>query len=155
MTDDHSSITIDVLANDSDEEDDTLTIHRASAQQGNVTITADNTLLFTPLLGFDGIDMIDYTIDDGNNHQASAKVSVTVKAYEAVTVTNTSKGGSMGIMLIGLAGLILLRLWCTSQKAKGALAKVIALILCITLAACSSPDDDAALEAEEASVATS
>jgi hypothetical protein len=72
MTDDHSSITIDVLANDSDEEDDTLTIHRASAQQGNVTITADNTLLFPPLLGFDGIDIIDYTIDDGNNHQESA-----------------------------------------------------------------------------------
>jgi hypothetical protein len=40
MTDDHSSITIDVLANDSDEKGDTLTINSASAQQGSITFTA-------------------------------------------------------------------------------------------------------------------
>jgi MYXO-CTERM domain-containing protein len=145
MTDDHSSITIDVLANDSDEKGDTLTINSASAQQGSITITADNTLLYTPLLGFDGMDIIDYTIDDGNNNQASTQMSVTIKAYEIVTVNDTAKGGSMGLTLIGLVGLVLLRLRRTSQQAKGALAKVITLMLCVTLTACSSPDDDAAV----------
>ncbi|WP_034900421.1 Ig-like domain-containing protein [Paraglaciecola psychrophila] len=157
MTDDYSSITIDVLANDSDEEGDTLTIHRASTQKGTVTITTENTLLYTPLVGFDGIDIIDYTIDDGNDNQASAQVSVTVRAYKIVTVTNTTKGGSMGLMLIGLAGLLLLRLLRlrrASQQATGQLTTAMALMLCITLTACTSPDDYVVVEAQDASLDT-
>ena len=153
MTDDYSRITIDVLANDSDNEGDTLTINSASAQQGSVTITAQNTLLYTPLLGFDGIDLIDYSIDDGNGAQASAQVRVEV--YEIVTVTNTSKGGSMGALLMVLLTLLWLRLRRTHDQAKGILTKAMVLMLCINLAACRLPDADASkvVAAKETSAA--
>jgi|TARA_B110000240_G_C13167677_1_gene312155 hypothetical protein len=44
----------------------TLTLISADAQQGSVTIGTDNTLTYTPKTGFDGEDIITYTIDDGN-----------------------------------------------------------------------------------------
>jgi hypothetical protein len=63
----------------------------------------------------------------------------------------------MGLMLIGLVGLVLLRLRRlrrASQQATGQLTTAMALMLCLTLTACTSPDDDAVVVAKEAPVAT-
>lgn len=108
-TDDLSSITVDVISNDSDENGDELTITMASVDEGSVAINADNTLTYTPLIGFTGTATIIYTIDDGQGEQAQANVTIEVTAHETITVYNKSKGGSMGIVLIGLIGLVLLR----------------------------------------------
>jgi len=124
-TDDRSAITIDVLANDSDEDGDSITIAIASAQNGTVTITAQNTLRYTPLSGFSGTDIIDYTVDDGSNSQASAQVSVRVNAYQSIALTNTSGGGSMAYILLFLCALFMVR----QQYARKTLWAVLVLSL--------------------------
>jgi large repetitive protein len=73
----HSPVTIDVLANDSDPDNDTLTVIAATAQNGDVVINKDNTVTYTPHAGFVGVDTLNYTISDGHGATASAKVAVT------------------------------------------------------------------------------
>jgi len=104
-TDDVSTIIIDVLANDSDDDADTLTILTADAEHGVVSITEKNTLSYTSLAGYDGIDMIAYTISDGHDGSADAQVKVTVTALEATVDKNKSGGGSFNYFLLLLSGL--------------------------------------------------
>ncbi|NQY89963.1 MAG: cadherin-like domain-containing protein, partial [Colwellia sp.] len=104
-TDDRSTIIIDVLANDSDDDADTLTILTADAEHGVVSITENNTLTYTPLLGYDGIDLIDYTISDGHDGSSDAQVKVTVTAAETIVDKNKSGGGSLGYFILLLSGL--------------------------------------------------
>jgi hypothetical protein len=109
-TDDRTAIIIAPLENDSDGNDDTLTLISADAQQGNVTIGTDNTLTYTPKTGFDGEDNITYTIDDGKGGQATGQITVSVNAYEIITVTNTnSGGGAMAWWFIGIVSLLAYR----------------------------------------------
>jgi outer membrane protein OmpA-like peptidoglycan-associated protein len=69
---------IDVLANDSDPENDTLTITNVSSPaSGSATVTAGG-ISYTPAAGFSGTDSFSYTISDGNGGTASATVTVTV-----------------------------------------------------------------------------
>ncbi|MCG7516306.1 tandem-95 repeat protein, partial [Vibrio sp. MMH1-50] len=77
-TDEDTAVTIDVLANDSDPENDQLTITNASvpAEQGTVTIV-DGKLVFTPAENFNGDATISYTISDGQLTD-DATVAVTV-----------------------------------------------------------------------------
>jgi VCBS repeat-containing protein len=109
-TDDRTAIIIAPLANDTDSNDDALTLISAGAEQGSITINTDNTLTYTPQAGFDGYDIITYTIDDGNGGQATGQITVTVKAYETITVTNNSRGGgAMAWWLISVAALLAYR----------------------------------------------
>jgi len=108
-TDDRSAIVIDVLANDTDADGESLVVVSAIVDNGDVVINEDNTLTYTPVSGFDGTALITYIVEDGQGDQASAQVSVTVKAFQSVTVKNESKGGSMGLMIIVLAGVVLYR----------------------------------------------
>ncbi|HDM8198764.1 TPA: tandem-95 repeat protein, partial [Vibrio harveyi] len=77
-TDEDTAVTIDVLANDSDPENDTLTITAASVptEQGTVAIV-DGKLVFTPAENFNGDATISYTISDGQLTD-DATVAVTV-----------------------------------------------------------------------------
>uniref|UniRef100_UPI002611FB06 Ig-like domain-containing protein n=1 Tax=uncultured Sulfitobacter sp. TaxID=191468 RepID=UPI002611FB06 len=72
-------VTIDVLANDTDPEDDPLTITEASSDDGTVVINDDGTITFTPDLDFFGDAVIDYTVTDGNGGFDDARVNVTVE----------------------------------------------------------------------------
>jgi hypothetical protein len=109
-TDDKTVVLIAVLANDSDEDGNTLMVSSASAVQGTVSIEADQRLRYTPKVGFDGVDTISYRITDGVGGEATAQVSVTVRAYQPVVVDNKSSGGSMTMwMVIVLAGAVVLR----------------------------------------------
>ncbi|UIL59520.1 cadherin-like domain-containing protein [Vibrio harveyi] len=88
-TDEDTAVTIDVLANDSDPENDTLTITAASvpAEQGTVTIV-DGKLVFTPAENFNGDASISYTISDGQLTD-DATVAVTVNpANDAPVAVN-------------------------------------------------------------------
>ncbi|WP_156490890.1 tandem-95 repeat protein, partial [Marinomonas atlantica] len=79
-TNEDTVVTIDVLANDTDLDGDTLTITEASvpAEQGTVAIV-DGKVQFTPAENFNGDATISYTITDGTATD-SAEVTVTVDA---------------------------------------------------------------------------
>ncbi len=100
-TDDKTAISIAVLANDKDDDGQRLTISTASAEQGSVTISADQKLLYTPKRGFNGVDTIRYSIQDGVGGSASAEVKVTVQAYVDVLISNKSSGGGSLTLVAG------------------------------------------------------
>ncbi|MCK0129260.1 Ig-like domain-containing protein [Erythrobacter sp. F6033] len=77
-TTEDTSINIDVLANDSDPDGDTISVVSASAANGTVTILPDGTIDYTPDANFNGTDTITYQISDGNGGTATATVTVTV-----------------------------------------------------------------------------
>ena len=68
---------IDVAANDTDADGDTLTVSAASAVNGTVT-PSGGTVLYTPNPDYFGPDTINYTISDGNGGADNAVVAVTV-----------------------------------------------------------------------------
>lgn len=109
-TDDKTAIDINVLANASDADGDTLSISSAAAQQGTVAITAAQTLRYTPKAGFSGTDEISVQISDGRGGTAQAKVSVTVQAVPpVVTPPEKSSGGAFNPWLLALLALSLIR----------------------------------------------
>ncbi|WP_197465357.1 Ig-like domain-containing protein [Marinomonas sp. TW1] len=90
-TDEDTPVTIDVLANDSDADGDTLTLSNPSvpANQGTVAIV-DGKLVFTPAADFNGEAIITYTVEDGNGGSDTATVTVTVNAVQDAPVANDS-----------------------------------------------------------------
>ncbi|NRB03228.1 MAG: tandem-95 repeat protein, partial [Rhodobacteraceae bacterium] len=78
QTDEDSAILIDVLANDTDTEGETLTLVSASgANNGSVTITS-NQVRYTPDDDFNGTDSFTYVVRDASGEESSATVSVTI-----------------------------------------------------------------------------
>ncbi|MCG8352510.1 MAG: Ig-like domain-containing protein, partial [Chloroflexales bacterium] len=72
-----TAITIDVLANDSDPDGDTLTITEVTqGAKGTVAISGGVELTYTPNADFIGTDSFTYTISDGNGGVDSANVMV-------------------------------------------------------------------------------
>ncbi len=74
------AVVLDVLANDTDVDGDTLSI--ASVTQGKnggtVVKNADGTVTYTPKAGFSGTDTFTYVADDGNGGKKTATATVTV-----------------------------------------------------------------------------
>ena len=59
-------ISLDVTANDTDGDNDPLSVTVATSANGTVTIGADKkTLTFTPASGFSGVATVTYTLSDG------------------------------------------------------------------------------------------
>jgi large repetitive protein len=85
-TNEDTSATIAVLANDTDPDGDPLTVTTASAASGIVSINPDGTLKYTPNANFNGTDTITYTISDGQGGTSTAKVTVTVAAVNDAPV---------------------------------------------------------------------
>jgi Cadherin-like domain len=79
-TPEDSSVIIDVLANDSDPDGDTLSIDLSAsvASDGSVSDNGDGTLTYTPGQDFNGTDGFDYNVDDGHDGVATGHVAVTV-----------------------------------------------------------------------------
>jgi uncharacterized repeat protein (TIGR01451 family) len=84
----NTPLTLDILANDSDIEGDSLSLtsfNQTSSQGGTVSRDengtqgdlTDDKLLYTPVTGFIGIDSFTYTISDGTD-SGTATVSITV-----------------------------------------------------------------------------
>ena len=74
-------VTIDVLANDTDADQDTLSIESTTTpSNGLVVVNPDNSITYTPNTGFLGSDSFTYGIVDGHGGSASAIVSITVVA---------------------------------------------------------------------------
>ncbi len=72
-------ITIAVLANDSDPDNDALSVVAVgSPKHGRVTINADGTVTYAPSSGYTGSDHFDYTVEDGKGGSATATIEVAV-----------------------------------------------------------------------------
>ncbi|QSX41005.1 Ig-like domain-containing protein [Shewanella cyperi] len=108
-----NSVVIDVLANDSDPDADALTVTAASAMHGIVVINADNSLTYTPTVGYDGTDTVSYSISDGDGGEAQGTVTIAVSAMETVTITNRSSGGALNFWALGV---LLAGLWRRQSK---------------------------------------
>jgi hypothetical protein len=84
------TVTISVLANDSDPDDDPLwVVAVTSPSNGSAVSNGDGTVTHTPTPGFAGSDIFGYTVTDGTS-ESSASVSVTVEAATADTTTTVA-----------------------------------------------------------------
>ncbi|HET9626930.1 MAG TPA: Ig-like domain-containing protein, partial [Kofleriaceae bacterium] len=85
--DENTAITLDVVGNDSDADDDALAITAVSQPaHGTVAIADDHHVTYTPALQFSGGDAFTYTVSDGQGGTASATVTITVVHVNAPPV---------------------------------------------------------------------
>jgi|GEM_PF-265352 len=77
-TTEDTAVTVNVLANDSDVDGDTLTVSAVTqGASGSVAIVAGG-VQYTPNANFNGADSFTYTVSDGNGGTTTATVNVTV-----------------------------------------------------------------------------
>ena len=73
------SVTVDVLANDTDPDGDRLRLETVSAAaHGTTRITAGGAVTYTPEANYHGADRFTYVVSDGRGETATATVDVTV-----------------------------------------------------------------------------
>ncbi|WP_136635757.1 Ig-like domain-containing protein [Pseudooceanicola onchidii] len=78
-TDEDTAVTIDVLANDTDPQNDPLTISDVTDPANGSVAVVDGKLVYTPDQDFNGTDTITYTVTDPDGNTDTATVTVTVK----------------------------------------------------------------------------
>ncbi|MHC4439519.1 MAG: cadherin-like domain-containing protein [Planctomycetota bacterium] len=83
-------VTIDVLKNDTDPDNDRLIVVKASqGRHGTVTINTNSTLTYAPSRNFSGNDSFTYTLSDSKDGTDTATVNVTVSAVnDAPSITS-------------------------------------------------------------------
>ena len=79
---------IDVAANDSDVDGDTLSVIANTAPANGTVVFAGTVATYTPTPNFNGSDAFSYTISDGNGGTASANVAITVTHVNQAPVAN-------------------------------------------------------------------
>ena len=80
-TTENQYVDIPVLANDSDPENDTLSIASFTLPaNGSLSDNGDGTLRYTPSNAYTGPDSFTYTVSDGNSNEDTQTVSITVNA---------------------------------------------------------------------------
>jgi hypothetical protein len=78
-TDEDEAVTIDVLANDTDIDSDTLIVAALTqGANGTTAVNADGTVTYTPNADFNGSDTFAYTMSDGRLDSNVATVAITV-----------------------------------------------------------------------------
>ncbi|MEM7332261.1 MAG: tandem-95 repeat protein, partial [Chloroflexota bacterium] len=85
-TDEGVAVTIDVLANDSDADGDTLTVDSVTDPANGVVVNNVTDVTYTPDAGFFGTDTFEYTVIDNNGGSDTATVTVTVNEVNAAPV---------------------------------------------------------------------
>lgn len=91
-TPENTAVMIDVLANDSDPDGDTLSLADVDTpSHGTAVISGDN-IIYTPAADFIGTDTFNYTVRDSNNNTATAAITVTVSnVNSAPLATNDTR----------------------------------------------------------------
>ena len=85
-------VDIDVLDNDSDPDEDALSVTVGPASSGSVVLNVDGTVTYTPVDGFAGTATFPYTISDGKGGSDTANVTVTLtKRTATVTAGDETK----------------------------------------------------------------
>jgi hypothetical protein len=114
-----SAIVIDVLANDTDADQDKLELIAATVNTGTVSITSDQKLNYVPANGFNGVATIQYQIRDayGGNANGVVEVRITGPVVEPIKDTPTaSKGGAFPLCFLGLFFIVA---WRQRQRVYG------------------------------------
>ncbi|MDO0972856.1 beta strand repeat-containing protein, partial [Mycolicibacterium frederiksbergense] len=87
-TDEDTTLTGNVLTNDSDVDGDTLTATLVTGPtNGTLTLNADGSFTYTPAANYNGADSFTYTASDGTATSSVATVSITVAAVNDTPVT--------------------------------------------------------------------
>ncbi|HIJ49126.1 MAG TPA: tandem-95 repeat protein [Gammaproteobacteria bacterium] len=93
VAEDSSSNRISVLTNDTDPEDNTLTLDSVSAANNGTVSVAGNVALYTPDANFAGSDSFNYWVTDGEGGSTKGEVSITVTASnDAPTAVDDTLG---------------------------------------------------------------
>lgn len=87
-TDSATAIEIDVIANDNDIDGDQMLIVAVQAEVGMVSISENNTLIYTPRLNFTGEDSVIYSVIDSAGASDSAIVHILVSGNSAPIANN-------------------------------------------------------------------
>ncbi len=113
-TDEDTPVDIEVLANDTDVDGDTLTVGRITAgpANGTATINADGTVAYTPNEDFNGTDSFDYQAADGNGGTDTATVTVRVNpvndtpvaADDTAAVVEDAKASTLDVLANDIDG---------------------------------------------------
>ncbi|MCK5340667.1 MAG: tandem-95 repeat protein, partial [Desulfobulbaceae bacterium] len=92
------SVTITVLANDTDDDGDSLSVHEITQNPsfGSVSINSDNTITYTPAYSYHGPDRFMYTVKDNFGGFDTAVVDITVTETFGSYI-NTSNAADAGI----------------------------------------------------------
>jgi len=77
-----TAVIINVLANDDDVDGDTVSVSGINTQatNGNAVVNGNGTIIYTPNMGFFGIDSFTYDVNDGTGGIDTATVNVSVVA---------------------------------------------------------------------------
>jgi gliding motility-associated-like protein len=90
VLEDAEATSIDVLANDTDEEGDPLTLFSVTTS-GTGTVTVNGTLVeYTPAVDFNGTEEVSYTVSDGLLTSAGVLTITVTPVNDAPTITSTS-----------------------------------------------------------------
>ena len=88
-TSQNNPVTINVLTNDSDPDNNPLAVSITTAPtNGNAVVNGDETITYTPNAGFTGTDTLVYQVDDGNNGTTTATVTITVGDSDGDGITD-------------------------------------------------------------------
>ena len=83
------AVTINVIANDTDPEQNTLTVTNVSTPSKGTAVISNNQVVYTPRAGQIGEDTFTYTISDGKGNTAIGSVTVTIN-QAPVTIDDTA-----------------------------------------------------------------
>ncbi|MCB9009759.1 MAG: tandem-95 repeat protein [Ardenticatenaceae bacterium] len=87
-TDEDTAVTIDVLANDSDSDGDSLTVESVTDPTNGTVVNNGTDVTYTPNANFNGVDSFSYTVSDGNGGSDTATVTITVNGVNDAPVAN-------------------------------------------------------------------
>ena len=95
------AVTLDVLSDDTDPEDDALQIDDVSTpSKGSATVLPGNTIEYVPAPGACGQDTFDYTVGDGNGNADVGSVTVTITNAEPTTTDDVAETAEATAVLI-------------------------------------------------------
>ena len=77
-TQEDTPITLDVLANDSDPDGDSLSVQSVTQPNNGDVVNNGHDVTYSPNLNFNGVDSFTYTLSDGFGGTATATVTITV-----------------------------------------------------------------------------
>jgi len=85
-TEEDTAIDIDVLANDSDPDDDDLIVQSVTQPNNGTTTNNGSDITYVPDADFHGVDTFTYTVADGNGGTSIAQVTVAVAEINDVPI---------------------------------------------------------------------
>ncbi|NSM25556.1 tandem-95 repeat protein [Shewanella sp. ZOR0012] len=97
----NQSIDVNVLANDTDSDGDSLSVTQVISEFGTATVLADQRISYTPAVDFIGTDVLVYSITDGKGGTASSELTIEVNGNTApVTVDDSAATDDRTSLLI-------------------------------------------------------